>query len=230
MLSPAPTPLVIFDLDGTLLDTGPDLVDSLNHAIGTVGLAPFEADDVGHLVGQGARVMIRRALSDRGVAESETLINRLQEAFLAHYAAGIPGRSAPYPGVADALDRLAAAGMALAVCTNKHEALARRLLEALAFAPRFAAITGGDSFSVRKPDAGHILETIRVAGADGRPAVMIGDSINDIAAARAAGIASIAVTFGFSDVPVTELGANRVIDHFDALTPALVRGLLAGGS
>lgn len=218
--------LVIFDLDGTLLDTGPDLVASLNHAIATVGLAPFEEAAIGHLAGQGARVMIERALEMRDVGRSEELTARLLDVFLTYYEANIPGLSRPYPGLVAALDRLSTAGMRLAVCTNKLESLARRLLESLDLDRRFAAITGGDTFAVRKPEAGHILGTIERAGGQVRTSVMIGDSINDIAAANSAGIASVAVSFGYSDQPATTLGATRVISRFDTLTPDLVHELI----
>ena len=116
--------------------------------------------------------------------------------------------------------------MRLAVCTNKTERLARRLLGSLAMDERFAAITGGDTFSVRKPDAGHILGTIERAGGQARTSLMIGDSINDIAAANSAGVASVAVSFGYSDQPVATLGARRIIDHYDTLTPAFVQELI----
>lgn len=222
------SPLVIFDLDGTLVETGPDLVDSLNHSIATIGLAPFKEDDLIHLVGQGARTMIMRALKERGVASSDDIVESLLVSFLAHYEEAMPGRSVPYPGLITALDNLARAGMQLAVCTNKTEALARLLLEKLDMARRFAVVTGGDTFAVRKPDAGHILGTIDLAGGARERAVMIGDSVNDILAAGNAGVASIAVSFGYSDRPVRDLGASRVIDGYDALTPSLINTLLHG--
>lgn len=220
-------PLVIFDLDGTMIETGPDLVDSLNHAIARIGLAPFGDYDLAHLVGQGTRVMIDRALELRGAPAGEAEIDELLAAFLAFYKANIPGRSTPYPGFIEALDRLENAGMQLAVCTNKQETLARQLLDALGLSRRFTAVTGGDTFPMRKPDARHILGTIERAGGKAASSVMIGDSINDIAAARNAGIPSLAVSFGYSDVPAAKLGAARVIDHYDALTPSLVDELLA---
>ncbi len=219
-------PLVIFDLDGTMIDTARDLVESLNHAIGTMGLAPFAGADIAHLAGKGARVMIDRALEMRGAGRSEETIAGLLDVFLAHYEASMPGHSRPYPGLDAALDRLCASGMRLAVCTNKFEALARRLLDSLAMTDRFVAITGGDTFVVRKPDAGHILGTIERAGGQPSAALMIGDSINDIAAANGAGVASVAVTFGYSDEPVDSLGATRVITHFDTLTPDFVNALI----
>jgi 2-phosphoglycolate phosphatase, prokaryotic len=219
-------PLVIFDLDGTLVDTAPDLVASLNHAIAAAGLAPVTYADLTHLVGQGARVMIRRAFELRGRHIDDEAVEPLLDRFLAHYKREMPGLSRPYPGLMEALDRLSEAGANLAVCTNKLEELALPLMEKLGLLDRFAAVTGGDTFPVRKPDARHILGTIERAGGRAHSAVMIGDSINDILAARNAGIPSIAVTFGYSDVPVAELRPDHIIDRFSELTAGLVGRLI----
>ncbi len=217
-------PLVIFDLDGTLIHTAPDLMASLNHAIEPVGAEPVHYDDMSFLVGRGARVMIQRALEMRerpvSTEEFETLFDR----FLEFYAKSMPGQSALYPGLETAMSRLSDAGMPMAICTNKLEHLAVRLIESLGLTDNFVAILGGDSISVRKPDPEHILETIRRANASS--AVMIGDSSNDIAAAREASVPSIAVTFGYTDIPVEQLGADHIIDHYNLLTPELVNRLV----
>lgn len=221
------SPLVIFDLDGTLVDTAPDLIDSLNHTIATAGLAPFTFADLTHLVGQGARVMIKRAftLRDRPLPDDE--LELLYERFIAHYLEEMPGESAPYPGLIEALDRLTNAGFTLAVCTNKTTVLAMPLLEKLGLSNRFAAITCGDTFEWRKPDARHILGTIEQAGGDPARSVMIGDSINDIASAKNANVPSIGVTFGYTDVPMADLKPDVTIDNFDELDAVLVERLLA---
>ncbi len=217
---------IVFDLDGTLVDTAPDLVASLNHTIAVQNLAPVGYDDLTHLVGQGARVMITRAFALRDVPLDEKELPALLERFINHYKAGMPGESRAYPGLVAALERLAAEGFTLAVCTNKLEELARPLIEKLGLTHHFAAITGGDTFPVRKPDARHLTGTIEKAGGHPARALMIGDSINDILAARNAGIASIAVPFGYSDTPIENLGASRIINHFDELTVALVNELV----
>ncbi|CCM75869.1 HAD family hydrolase [Rhizobium mesoamericanum] len=219
--------LVVFDLDGTLLDTHTDLVESLNHTIAAFGVAPVSYDDLTHLVGHGAKVMIERACGLRGHPLSEDELPALLNRFIAHYTDTMPGHTAPYPGLVEAMDRLTSAGCKLAICTNKLEGLARSLIEKLELSRYFDAITGGDTFLVRKPDAQHLLGTIDRAGGHARNTVMIGDSINDILVARNAGVPSIAVPFGYSDVPVETLGATRVITHFDELTPALVDELIA---
>lgn len=220
-------PLVVFDLDGTLVDTAGDLIASLNHTIGLEGLEPVGYDDLTWLVGHGAQVMISRAFALRGRELSDGDLARMLAVFVDHYAEAMPGVSKPYPGLLAAMDRLTAAGAGLAVCTNKLETLARRLIDGLGLSPRFSAITGGDTFAVRKPDAEHLLGTVRLAGGDPARTVMIGDSLNDMAVARNAGIPSIGVPFGYSDVPVAELEPTRIIAHFDELTPALVEDLLA---
>lgn len=220
-------PLVVFDLDGTLIDTAPDLIESLNHTIGTAGLAPVTFADLTYLVGHGGQVMIQRAFALRGEELSQNDLPGMLKIFVDHYAQGMPGQSRPYPGLLAALDRLEAAGFRLAVCTNKLEGLARRLIEGLDLTPRFAAITGGDTFSVRKPDAAHLLETIRLSGGVSTRTVMIGDSLNDVLVARNAGVPSIGVPFGYSDVSIASLEPNHVIESFDELEPELVESLIA---
>ncbi|MDP3525516.1 MAG: HAD family hydrolase [Hoeflea sp.] len=221
------SPLVIFDLDGTLIDTAPDLMASLNHVMDLNGLSHVAFEDMTWLVGQGAKVMIERAWAHHGHPSSPEQLESAFDAFLVHYAAGMPGRSLPYPGLMAAMDRLEAAGMKLAVCTNKTEALALRLLDSLELTARFAAITGGDTFKVKKPHGDHILGTIAMAGCSPARAVMIGDSINDILAAQNAKVPAIAVPFGYSDKPVAEFNPDLVIAHFDELDAAMVEQLIA---
>ena len=220
-------PLAVFDLDGTLIDTAPDLIDSLNYTIDAYGLEPVTYDHVTHLVGHGARAMIERAFVLRGHPLNDSEIPTMLERFIAHYQAGMPGKGKPYPGVVAALERLTQAGYRLAVCTNKLEGLARTLVTSNGLLDHFAAITGGDTLAVRKPDAAHLLETIKRAGGDPARTVMIGDSLNDILVAKNAGIPSIAVPFGYSDRPLVELEPTVIIGHYDALTPELMGRLLA---
>ena len=222
------SPLVVFDLDGTLVDTAPDLVASLNYTIAAAGLAPVTYADLTHLVGHGAKAMIERAFAMRGHPLPDDEFPPMLQRFITYYSDTMPGDSKPYPGLFDALDRLAADGFKLAVCTNKLEGLAVTLIERLGMTARFAAITGGDTFVVRKPDAAHLLGTIERAGGDPQRTVMVGDSLNDFLVARNAGIPSIAVPFGYSDVPIASLQPTVIIDHFDQLTPALINGLIAG--
>lgn len=221
-----PAPLAVFDLDGTLIDTAPDLIDSLNHTIDAAGLKPVTFDDLTHLVGHGARAMIERSFALRGHPLDEAEYPAMLDRFITHYMDGMPGKGAPYPGVLEAMDRLSAAGWKVAVCTNKMEGLARRLIETNGLTERFAAITGGDTFAVRKPDAAHLMGTVERAGGDPRRTVMIGDSLNDILVARNAGLPSIAVPFGYSDCPVADLQPTHIIAHYDELTVDLLERLL----
>jgi phosphoglycolate phosphatase len=222
-LTPA---LVVFDLDGTLLDTHADLIDSLNHTIASIGLAPVSYDDLTHLVGHGAKVMIERACKLHGHPLTEDESGPLLQRFIAHYSSTMPGHTKPYPGLIAAMDNLKANGFTLAVCTNKLESLARTLIDALGLTHYFAAITGGDTFPVRKPDARHLLGTIEKAGGTPERSIMVGDSFNDIAVAKNAAVASIGVPFGYSDVPIESLEPTRIIQHFDELTPDFADALI----
>lgn len=219
--------LVVFDLDGTLLDTHVDLVESLNFAIAALDLAPVSYEDLTHLVGHGAQVMIGRACKLRGYTLEPDGLPPLMERFISHYADNMPGATKPYPGLITAMDGLLGAGHRLAVCTNKLEGLAVKLLRGLKLEAYFDAVTGGDTFTVRKPDAKHLTGTVERAGGDIRRTIMIGDSFNDIEVARNAGVPSIAVPFGYSDVAIEALEPTHIIRHYDELTPALIADLLA---
>lgn len=218
--------LVVFDLDGTLLDTHADLIDSLNHTIASIGLAPVSYDDLTHLVGHGAKVMIERACKLHGHPLTEDESGPLLQRFIAHYSSTMPGHTKPYPGLIAAMDNLKANGFTLAVCTNKLESLACTLIDALGLTHYFAAITGGDTFPVRKPDARHLLGTIEKAGGTPERSIMVGDSFNDIAVAKNAAVASVGVPFGYSDVPIESLEPTRIIQHFDELTPDFADALI----
>lgn len=220
-------PIIVFDLDGTLVDTAPDLLDSLNHCLEAAGVEQVGDRDMRRFVGFGSRVMIERAFAARRRALAPGQLDALQALFLRHYTAAMPGRSRPYPGVIEAIDRFRAAGYDAAICTNKLEGMSISLLRALGIADRFKAICGADTFTVRKPDPGHLVQTIARAGGDRRRAVMIGDSRTDIDTAKAAAIPVIAVDFGYSDRPVRELAPSRIIAHFDELSVKMVEELIA---
>lgn len=218
--------VLAFDLDGTLADTAPDLTASLNHVLARFGRPPLPAEAVRRLVGHGARTLIRRGLAATGES-AEAMVEEGMPLFLDHYADHICDGTRPYDGLERALDGLADQGVALAICTNKPERLTLQLVDALGWTGRFQAIVGADTLPVRKPDPAPLHEAIARAG--GGRAIFVGDSITDADTARAAGLPLIAVSFGFSDRPVAELGADAVIDHYDELLPAL-RGLLGGAA
>jgi phosphoglycolate phosphatase len=219
-------PTIVFDLDGTLVDTAPDLVATLNFIMGGLGLPPVAFAAARNMVGGGARAMIQRGLAAEGRNLAAAEVDRLVKDFIAHYATHIADRSLPFAGLAAALDELAAAGCCLAVCTNKLEWLSVRLLDALGLSGRFAAICGADTFGLQKPNPELLKRTIAQCGGHAAHAVMVGDSISDIAMARAAGLPVVAVDFGYSEIPVAELGPDRVIGTLGDL-PAAVFGLLA---
>jgi len=210
-----PFHVIAFDLDGTLADTAPDLAAALNHALGALGRPEVDAESVRHLVGHGARALLRNALGD------EELVERGLPIYLDFYAANICFGTRRYPGLEQAMDSLAARNVQLAICTNKPERLTHLLVEALGWTGRFAAIVGADSLKVRKPDPLPLLEAIGRAG--GGRAAFVGDSITDAETARAAAVPFVAVSFGFSDRPVAKLGADAVIDDYGELIGALER-------
>lgn len=221
-MSAIPFDIVGFDLDGTLLDTAADLAASVNHALGTIGRGPFPVGTIRPFIGRGARRMLDRALAVSG-GTGEALVDTLQPVMLDHYAAHIAVHTRPYPGLLAAMDALAGRGIRLAVCTNKREGFARLLLDALGLTPRFAAIVGGDTLGPdrMKPKPDLLLEMIARAG--GGRAIFLGDTDNDTLAARAAGVPSVAVSFGFVPCTPEELGADAGIDHYDELVPLLER-------
>jgi phosphoglycolate phosphatase len=221
-----PAPLLVFDLDGTLVDTAPDLVDTLNVVFAREGLPAVPYEHARMMIGGGAKAMLLSGLEADGRAVTPELMDRLFADFIAHYTANIAARSRPFPGLIEALDALAQRGHRFAVCTNKLERLSVLLLRQLDLADRFAAICGQDTFGVQKPDPEILRRTIAAAGGAPGKAVMIGDSATDVRAARAAGIPVIAVDFGYSERPIADFGPDRVISHFAQL-PGEIAALTA---
>lgn len=213
-----PFDIVGFDLDGTLIDTSGDLAAAVNYAIGTIGRPPYPSDAIRPFVGRGARVMLERALDASGGYTDEVLAQTLP-ILLDYYSQNLAIHSIPYPGLMAAMDALDAAGVKMAICTNKAERFAVPLMHQLGLADRFASIIGGDTVGIAKPDPAPIHVMAQRAG--GGRTIFIGDTINDIAGARNAGMPSIAVSFGFLEGPVEDLAADAVIHHFDDLLPLL---------
>lgn len=217
---------IVFDLDGTLIDTAPDLIHTLNHILTQEGLPAVPYAHARNLIGGGPRILIERALAAEGRSCATPEIDRLYAAFVAYYAAHIADRSRPFPGLEQTLDDLAAAGHKLAVCTNKLEWLSLKLLKALKLSQRFAAICGPDTFGVQKPNPKVFQQTVLRAGGEPGRAIMIGDSKTDIHTGRAAQVPVIAVDFGYTDVPIANLQPDRIISTFSEL-PAAISALLA---
>jgi phosphoglycolate phosphatase len=215
-----PFDVVAFDLDGTLADTAPDLAAALNHTLTALGRPTVDPGSVRHLVGQGAKALLRKGLAASGAAD-EALVEQGFPIYLDFYSANICVGTTCYPALEEAMDALDARGVKLAICTNKPERLTHLLIDALGWSGRFAAIVGADTLAVRKPLPAPLLEAIARAGG-GRPA-FVGDSITDADTAKAAGVPFVAVSFGFSDRPVEQLGADAVIDSFADLVATLER-------
>jgi phosphoglycolate phosphatase len=190
-------------------------------------MPPVAYADARNMVGGGARMMLERGLAAEGRSIVTAELDRLVGDFIEHYSAHIADRSQPFAGLEGALDQLAQGGYCLAVCTNKLEWLARRLLDALGLTRRFVVICGADTFGLQKPDPEFLRRTIVNAGAFGGRAVMVGDSISDTAMAKAAGIPVIAVDYGYTLTPVAELGADRIIGRLADL-PKAVFDLMGG--
>jgi phosphoglycolate phosphatase len=208
---------IVFDLDGTLVDTAPDLTNALNDALTRRGHAAISEETIRSAVGFGARVMIEEALRRAGAAED---IDEMLAEFLVHYEANIAAESRPFPGAVASLEMLAASGARLAICTNKREYLTRKLLEALSLQHYFQGIAGRDTFAVSKPDPGHLTQVIAQAGGVPSRAIMVGDSDVDIRTAKDASVPSILVNFGYAREALGELVPDAVISHFDELVPS----------
>ncbi len=222
MISPR---TVVFDLDGTLVDTAPDLINSLNFILDREGLPPVPLHAARNMIGAGARRLIERGLELEGRSVGLEDISRLTGDFIDHYAGHIADVSRPFEGLEGALDDLAAAGYRFAVCTNKLEWLSKLLLDRLGLSFRFSAICGADTFGVSKPDPVILQQTVARAGGQLSSAIMVGDAGPDIGVARRAGIPVIGVEFGYTEVPVAELKPDRLISHMREL-PAAVEGLM----
>ncbi|MEP6784919.1 MAG: phosphoglycolate phosphatase [Sphingomonadales bacterium] len=211
---------IAFDLDGTLVDSSPDLAAALNHMLVALGRQPIALSDVLTMVGSGARTLLKRGFAATGTVD-DTLVERGYPIFMQYYVDHICDLTRPYPGIESAMDALQDMGVSLAICTNKPEAAAHILVDALGWQSRFSVIIGGDTLSVLKPDPAPLH--LAIARAGGGQAAFVGDSIIDVQTAQAAHVPSIAVSFGFADRPVDQMGATATIDRFDDLIPTLAR-------
>lgn len=223
------SPLLVFDLDGTLVDSAPDLLATLNAILPRHGFAADRDPGLRDGIGHGARHLVEFALHRQGTVAPPAQLDHMHKDFLDYYEANICVETRLYPGLSDLLDRFTEAGWRFAVCTNKIEGLSRLVLEKLGVGGRFAAVAGGDTFPARKPDPAHLLGVIAAAGGKPDRAVMVGDSRTDLDTARSAGVPVIGVTFGYTPVPMAELGPDLLIDAFDDLLPEMADDLIGAG-
>jgi len=222
-MSTFPFPIVGFDLDGTLVDSNRDLAPAINHALATVGRPAIPPDATRKLIGGGARRMLERAMELTGGMPADDEFEGCFGELLQHYEAHIADHTVPYPGCLEALDALLERGCQLAVITNKIEVYSRKLLDALGMSGRFALVLGGDSLGPgRAKPAPDMIDTAILMLGGGRFA-MVGDSSFDVRAARNANVPVVALSFGYNDMPVEELGADAVIDDYGRLVGALER-------
>lgn len=211
---------VIFDLDGTLIDSLPDLTAAVNQMLTEEGLAPLPATEVGPMVGDGAGMLVTRAFAARGGLPGPEVGPYLAR-FLAHYEPNATVLTRPWDGVVQALDALKARGLTLAVCTNKPSAATHAILKELGIDDYFAVVIGGDDAPALKPDPAHVNAVLDRLGIGHDQAIFVGDSINDVLAAKGANVRTVVVSFGYSRVPPHDLGADLVIDHFSELVDAV---------
>jgi phosphoglycolate phosphatase len=217
--------IVVFDLDGTLVDTAPDLINALNFILDREGMPAVPLHAARNMIGAGARRLIERGLELDGRVAGPEDITRLTNDFIDYYAAHIADLSRPFEGLEGALDDLGARGYRFAVCTNKLEWLSKLLLDRLGLSSRFSAICGADTFGVSKPDPAILRQTIARAGGQLSSAIMVGDAGPDIGVARRAAIPVIGVEFGYTEVPMADLKPDRLISHMSDL-PAAVESLM----
>jgi phosphoglycolate phosphatase len=218
---PRSAPVLLCDLDGTLIDSAPDLAAALGDLLVREGRVRLSIEAVKTMVGDGVPKLIERAFAATGAVPPAEQLGALVERYLPLYEVRMTELTRPYPGAIEALGALKGAGWRLAVCTNKPEAPSQAIVSTLGFAGLFEAVAGGDSFPVKKPDPGHLLGLLGQIGAEPDSAVMLGDGLNDALAARRAGLPLIAVAHGYGRVPVEELGADLVIETFSELAGAL---------
>jgi phosphoglycolate phosphatase len=219
-------PTIVFDLDGTLVDTAPDLISALNYVLDREGLPGVPLHAARNMIGAGARKLIERGLELDGRHVSVEELDRLTADFIDYYAGHIAEASRPFEGLEAALDDLARRGFRLAVCTNKLEWLSKRLLDRLQLSRRFAAICGADTFGVSKPDPAILQQTVLRAGGKLASTIMVGDAGTDIGVARRAGVPVIGVSFGYTDIPIEDLKPDRLVNHMREL-PNAVAALLS---
>jgi phosphoglycolate phosphatase len=212
---------IVFDLDGTLVDTAPDLISALNYVLDREGLPAVPLASARNMIGAGARKLIERGLESEGRMMTVKEIDRMTADFIDYYGQNIAVDSKPFEGLEAALDDLTATGCRLAVCTNKLEWLSKRLLDQLGLSPRFAAICGADTFGVQKPDPAILKQTVARAGGELAATIMVGDAGTDIGVARRAGVPVIGVSFGYTEVPIAELKPDLLIHHMRDLPGAV---------
>jgi len=212
---------IIFDLDGTLVDSARDLSSALNHVLRLANRPEMSLSQVRDMVGNGARALIIKGFSETGPLPEVDELNAIQNEFLDYYSKNITAKTIIFPGAMKVIETLAKMDIPLGLCTNKPHNLAEKLMVEIGLADYFSTIVGGDSFDYRKPDPRHLTSTLAMMKSEHKGAVMVGDSANDIIPAQKIGIPVICVSFGYSQTPVSDLNPDIIIDHYDDFLNAL---------
>ena len=220
-----PVEALIFDLDGTLVDTAPDLMGATNHALSLIGRRAISMTEVRHMVGHGARSLIERGVAATGENVDEATIAMMHRALLDYYADHIADDSLIFDGLLEVLHKARGAGLKLGVCTNKVEYLSHKLLAELKMADFFGAVVGGDTLPIMKPDPAPYREVARLLGVDAARTMMFGDSETDIRTAQNTGVPVVAVTFGYTPQPVATYNPTYIISHYDEAWPIVSKYL-----
>ena len=215
---------IVLDLDGTLIETAPDLTAALNHTLSYVGSPAIPPGVVRHMIGDGVRKLLVRGLQENKQFLDDKKIKSLHIKFLEYYRYHIADHSHPFPGVIDTIRNLRSTGVKTAICTNKPLDLTLKLLNTIRMDYLFDAVVGGDTLPIKKPDGGHILGALAAINTPPTAALMIGDSGNDVMAAQNAGLPVVLVDYGYTSIPPIELGADKIIADFRDL-PIIMNNL-----
>jgi len=213
---------IVWDLDGTLVDSAPDLASALNIVLDKRGFFNHSIDVVRTMIGNGVPKLVERGFNAVGMRLDAGQLDELVEIFVKEYTACATEQTRPYPMVVEALDQFRDMNIPMGVCTNKPEAISRQILEGLSLAEYFSSVVGGDTTSTRKPDPQPVLACLRELVSEPVSSLMIGDSVHDVHAAHAAGVTVGVVPWGYRSAPAEELGADFVI-HDMAGLPGLIR-------
>ncbi len=220
-----PVEALIFDLDGTLVDTAPDLIQATNHVLNSIGRRAVDLNEFRGFVGHGAMNLIERGTLATGSAVDSETLKRLHRDFLDYYGSNVSACSKVFDGLPSLLNEAHLRGIKMGVCTNKVEGLSHKLLGELDLAKWFGAVVGGDTLPIMKPDPAPYREVAKRLGVDASRTIMFGDSETDIRTAQNTGVPVIAVTFGYTARPVETFGPTHVINHYDQAWPIVLKYL-----
>ena len=215
---------IVWDLDGTLVDSAPDLATALNTLLDKRGFAGHSLDTVRTMIGNGVPKLVERGFNAIGIRPEQEQLEKLIGLFVEIYRECATDNTRPYPLIVETLDKIRGMNIPMGVCTNKPEALSRQILEDLGLSAYFSSVVGGDTTSTRKPDPLPLLTCLRGLATEPASSLMIGDSVHDVHAARAAGVLVGVVPWGYRSAPVKDLGADFIINDLKLLPDLILKG------